>query len=200
MKRFLYVLIVLLLAGCGAPKMAVKESPSSVKGFRLVEMDGGYIDQISNNPEAPLSRMNPWVELDEKSNMAGNMGVTLLRVVSDREIFRTHAVGWLNVERGSELRVTANGKTVTLYAMTDGKRWHHNKTDSAGYSSTTYYEQIRYQGSPGAMAQMASGPITHIVAVGSKGGGVWPRNGKTILPEFSSSVAEFYQQQIAPNI
>lgn len=201
--RYLWLVTVLLLgiAACGGPqRLAVEEKEASTEGFRLVEMAGGYIDETALTADAPISHLTPWVELDAKSGMAGNMGFTLQRVINDREAQMQHAVRWMGVNAGDELRITVAGKGVVLRAMAEGKRWHKNHEDSGGYRYTTYFEQVRYEIDAADMALFSRGPITRVMAQGGKGGVVWPRSGKNILPELSTSVATFYREQIAPRL
>jgi len=193
------VRLVLGLAGCGG-QGGIKEKEGMTTGFRLLEMEGGYIDEAAATPDAQITRLTPWVELDRKTGMAGNMGFTLLRVVNDREVLTQHTVRWLTVTPGNEMGITAGGRRVTLHAMGDGKRWHKTKIDSGGYSSTTYFEEVRYEIDAADMSQVASAPITRIEAQGSKGGAAWPRFGKSMLPDYSTKVGAFYREQIAPRL
>lgn len=200
MRQWLSVLMVLVVAGCAAPAPEKAPEPDHpATGVRLLEMQGGYIDQLGVGAEPAVSRLVPWVNVANDSNMAGVMGITLTRVVSDSEIFATRTLRWLAVGPHDELTVTVNGQRVVLHALEEGKRWHRNN-QSGGYSFTTYYEQVRYGASAADMARLTSGAITRVEARGTKGATLWPRSGKQMLPEFSTQVAAFYREQIAPRM
>lgn len=196
MKKWLTWIAVLLLAGCGGPADNVKEV--DVSGTRLVMMSSGFIDEAGKGDDPEVSQLNPWIEIDRKTEVAGYMGVTLKRVVGDAEIFRTHAPRYLEVRANDELRITVGSAVVVLQAMDVSKRWHKNKQDAGGYKTTTYFEEVRYQGSASDMELLAKGPITRISASGKKGGTSWPRQERKILPDYQTKFTEFYKKQIAP--
>lgn len=200
MKKWITWLAVLLLAGCanGPTKVAVKESVGSTANSRLVMMATGFIDETRRGENPEISQLNPWIEFDRKSGVAGYMGVTLQRVVGDPEIFRTHAPRYIEAGVNDELQITAAGRTVVLRAMQESKRWHKNKQDAAGFRNTTYFEEVRYRASAAQMELLAKGPITRISASGKKGGASWPRPERKILPDYQPNFTAFYQQQIAP--
>lgn len=197
MKKWLTGIAILLLAGCGGPAGNIKESEGTA-GSRLVTMTGGYIDEAGKGENPEVSMLNPWIEIDRKSGIAGYMGLSLTRVVGDPEIFRTHTPRYLEVGANDELRVTVGTATVVLHALEPSKRWHKNKQDAGGFKTTTYFEEVRYQGSASDMELLAKGPITRISASGPKGGITWPRQDRKILPEYQGQVATFYKEQIAP--
>lgn len=198
MKKALTWIAILLLAGCGGPATTVKETEGATAGSRLVMMSGGFIDEEGQGDAPEVSQLNPWIEIDRKSGIAGYMGVTLTRVVADPEIFRTHAPRYLEVGTNDELRISVGSSTVVLHAMGVSKRWHLNRQDVGGYRTTTYFEEVRYSGSTSDMELLAKGPITRISASGSKGGTYWPRPDRTILPGYQSQFSTFYKEQIAP--
>ncbi|HEY0720169.1 MAG TPA: hypothetical protein VGE50_02835 [Gammaproteobacteria bacterium] len=199
MKKWMSWFAALLLAGCanGPSGVTVKESDGSSAASRLVMMTSGFIDEAGKGEEPEVSQLNPWIEIDRKSGIAGYAGVTLTRIVSDSEIFMTHAPRWLEAGKSHELRITVGGRSVVLHAMEEGTRWHKNRQDS-GFRNTTYFERVRYQASLADMELLAKGPITHISASGKKAGASWPRQERKILPEYQSKFTAFYQQQIAP--
>lgn len=197
MKKCLTGIAILLLAGCGGPSSTVKESETAA-GTRLVMMAGGYVDEVGKGENPEITQLNPWIEIDRKSGIAGYMGLSLKRVVSDPEIFRTHAPRYLEVGVNNELRITVGTATVVLHAMEPSKRWHKNKQDAGGYKTTTYFEEVRYQGSASDMELLAKGPITYISASGNKGGTYWPRQDRKLLPGYQGQFSAFYKEQIAP--
>lgn len=192
------VIAMALLAGCGGPK--VKEGEGGTPGFRLVEMEGGYIDQEGDPKKDTIDRLTPWVEIDKETGMAGNMGFTLWRVTNDREVLRQHTVRWLTTAPGSELQIYVGDESVTMRATEGGKRWHKNIQDSGGYGYTIYYEQVKFEADAADMGTIAAGKISKIMARGTKGAVIWPRNGKNILPDYSSKVSDFYNKEIAPHL
>ncbi len=197
-KWLIWLAAVLLLAGCaGTPPVAVKEGEGSTAKSRQVMMTAGFIDEAGRGENPEITQLNPWIEIDRQSGIAGYVGVTLTRIVADSEVFLTHAPRWLEVRKGDELRITAGGRTVVLRAMEEGKRWHKNRQDS-GFRNTTYFERVRYQASLAGMEALAKGPITRISASGKKAGASWPRQDRKILPEYQSKFTAFYNEQIAP--
>lgn len=198
MKKWLTGIAIVLLAGCGGPASTVKESDGTTAGTRLVMMTGGYIDEAGKGENPDISQLNPWIEIDRKTDIAGYMGLSLKRVVGDAEIFRTHAPRYLEVRVNDELRITVGTATVVLHALEPSKRWHKNKQDAGGYRTTTYFEEVRYQGSASDMELLAKGPITYIAASGNKGGTYWPRQDRKILPGYQGQFSTFYKEQIAP--
>jgi len=200
MKKALIGIVILLLAGCGGPAKNVKESEGSTAGSRLVMMSDGYIDEAGKGQDAQMSQLNPWVEIDRKSGIAGYMGVTMTRVVADPEIFSTHAPRWLWISQNDEMRINVGNKTVVLTALEEGKRWHKNQEDSAGYRTTTYFETVRFQASASDMEILAAGPITQISVSGQKGGTLWPRQGRTVLKDYQPKFSKFYKENIAASL
>lgn len=198
MKKWLAAMAVLFLAGCGGPAENVKDLDGSTPGTRLVKMSGGFIDEAGRGENPEVSQLNAWVEIDRKSGIAGYMGVTLYRVVSDPEIFRDHAPRYLGVAANDELRIRVGSGTVVLHAMEEGKRWHKNKVDVGGFRTTTYFEEVRYQASAADLELLAKGPIIGISASGKKGGTAWPRRDRKLLPEYQTHISEFYRSQIVP--
>lgn len=202
MNKWVIGFAVLLLAGCGGPAvkqdMNVQESEGSTPGFRSLTMSAGWIDEAGRGEKPEISQLNPWVEIDRKSGMAGLMGVTLQRVVGDPEIFRTHAPRYLAVGVNDELHITVGDSVVVLRAMEESKRWHKNRQDSGGFRTTTYFEEARYQASAEDMELLAKGPISRISASGKKGGTYWPRQDRKLLPDYQGKFAEFHKTQIAP--
>lgn len=198
MKKWLTGIAILLLAGCGGPAGNIKESDGASAGTRMVMMTGGYIDEAGKGENPDLSQLNPWIEIDRQSGIAGYMGLSLKRVVGDPEIFRTHAPRYLGVEVGDELRVTVGATTVVMQAVEVSKRWHKNQQDAGGFRTTTYFEEARFQAGASDMELLAKGPITRISVSGKKGGTVWPRQDRKLLPGYQSQVSAFYKEQIAP--
>lgn len=197
MKKWLTGIAILLLAGCGGQSGSIKESETAT-GTRLLMMTGGYVDEAGKGENPDITQLNPWIEIDRKTGIAGYMGVALKRVVGDPEIFRTRTPRYLGIEAGDELRITVGEAVVVLQAVEVGKRWHKNKEDTGGFRTTTYFEEVRFAGSASDMELLAKGPITRISASGKKGGTVWPRQDRKILSDYQSKFKSFHKEQIVP--
>ena len=191
LKNLLAIVVTISLFGCAGGKYNIVNSSDNEfaekgKGS-LITLEENYIDFKDPMGIVPSSQFIPYVHHDNDNKIIST-GFYLINVKTSGK--------WLNIRKGNELVILADGKRIVSEAE-NTKIDHSFSTNSA---ITYYYDYAWYEFSFKDMKDIVSAKNIKIMVTGKDGAQEYgtKNSGYSINDSFYSQNNKFFNEQILP--